>query len=38
LRRPVSVRARVVVQQIGMALLLVLMVFIIINDVQRITQ
>lgn len=35
LRRPVSVRARVVVQQIGMALLLALMVFIVINDVQK---
>jgi regulator of sigma E protease len=38
LRRPVSVRARVVVQQIGMALLLALMVFIIINDVQKLTR
>jgi regulator of sigma E protease len=35
LRRPVSVRARVLVQQIGMALLLALMVFIVINDVQK---
>jgi len=35
LRRPVSVRARIVVQQIGMALLLALMVFIVINDVQK---
>jgi regulator of sigma E protease len=35
LRRPVSVRARVIVQQIGMALLLALMVFIVINDVQK---
>jgi regulator of sigma E protease len=38
LRRPVSVRARVIVQQIGMALLLALMVFIIINDVQKLTR
>jgi regulator of sigma E protease len=36
LRRPVSVRARVIVQQIGMALLLALMVFIFINDFQKI--
>ncbi len=36
LRRPVSVRARVIVQQIGMALLLALMVFIVINDFQKI--
>lgn len=36
LRRPVSVRARVVVQQVGMALLLALMVFIFINDFQKI--
>jgi regulator of sigma E protease len=35
LRRPVSVRARVIVQQVGMALLLALMVFIVINDVQK---
>ncbi|MCI0698274.1 RIP metalloprotease RseP [candidate division KSB1 bacterium] len=36
LRRPVSVRARVIVQQVGMALLLALMVFIFINDFQKI--
>ena len=38
MRRPVSVRLRVVVQQIGMALLLALMVFIIINDIQKLWQ
>jgi regulator of sigma E protease len=38
LRRPISVRARVIFQQIGMALLLALMVFIIINDVQKLTR
>jgi regulator of sigma E protease len=37
MRRPVSIKTRVVVQQIGMALLLALMVFIIINDFQKIT-
>lgn len=36
LRRPVSVRTRMVVQQVGMALLLALMVFIIINDIRRV--
>ncbi|MDZ7292376.1 MAG: RIP metalloprotease RseP [candidate division KSB1 bacterium] len=36
LRRPVSVRVRLVVQQIGMALLLALMIFIVINDFQKI--
>lgn len=35
LRRPVSVRIRVVVQQIGMALLMALMVFILFNDIRR---
>ncbi len=35
LRRPVSLRARLVVQQIGMALLLALMAFVVINDVQK---
>jgi regulator of sigma E protease len=34
-RRPVSVKTRMVVQQVGMALLIALMVFIIINDIQR---
>jgi regulator of sigma E protease len=38
LRRPVSVRARVVVQKIGLSLLLTLMVFVIMNDVRRLTQ
>lgn len=36
LRRPVSVRTRMVVQQVGMAVLLALMVFIIINDIRRV--
>jgi regulator of sigma E protease len=35
LRRPVSVRARVIVQQIGMALLLALMLFVIVNDFTK---
>ena len=36
MRRPISIKVRVVVQQIGMALLLALMVFIMINDAQKI--
>lgn len=36
LRRPVSVRTRTVVQQVGMAVLLALMVFLIINDIRRV--
>jgi regulator of sigma E protease len=36
MRRPISIKTRLVVQQIGMALLLALMVFIIINDFQKI--
>ncbi len=35
LRRPVSVRIRVIVQQVGMALLMALMVFILFNDIRR---
>lgn len=35
-RKPVSPKTRLVVQQVGMALLLALMVFIIINDIQKI--
>jgi len=35
-RRPVSVKTRMVVQQVGMALLIALMVLIIINDIQRV--
>jgi regulator of sigma E protease len=35
LRRPVSVRMRIIVQQVGMALLMALMVFIIFNDIRR---
>jgi len=35
LRRPVSVRIRIIVQQVGMALLMALMVFIIFNDIRR---
>lgn len=39
LRRPLSLRLRMVIQQIGMALLLVLMAFVLFNDVQKlITQ
>ncbi len=36
MRRPVSVNVRLRVQQVGMALLLALMVFILINDFQKI--
>lgn len=36
MRRPISIKTRLVLQQIGMALLLVLMAFIIINDFQKI--
>ena len=36
IRRPVSSKTKLVVQQIGMALLLALMVFVIINDIRRI--
>ncbi len=36
LRRPVSVRVRLIVQQVGMALLFALMVFIIFNDIRRV--
>ncbi len=35
LRRPLSVRVRVVLQQVGMALLLLLMVFVVFNDFQK---
>jgi regulator of sigma E protease len=35
IRRPLSVRVRMVIQQIGMALLLLLMITVIINDVGR---
>ncbi len=35
LRRPVSLRIRLMVQQLGMAFLLVLMVFVLFNDVQK---
>jgi regulator of sigma E protease len=35
LRRPVSVKVRVIVQQVGMALLMALMVFILFNDIRR---
>lgn len=34
-RKPLSVRTRVVIQQIGMAFLLALMVFVIFNDIRR---
>lgn len=36
MRRPVSIKVRVVVQQIGMALLLALMVFILYNDASKV--
>jgi len=36
LRRPVSIKVRMVVQQIGMALLLALMVFILVNDASKV--
>ena len=35
LRRPLSVRVRMVLQQVGMALLLLLMVFVVFNDFQK---
>lgn len=35
-RKPVSIKTRLVVQKIGMALLLALMIFIIFNDIRRI--
>ncbi|MDZ7261854.1 MAG: site-2 protease family protein, partial [candidate division KSB1 bacterium] len=35
IRRPIPVKAKMIVQQIGMALLLALIVFIIINDIRR---
>jgi len=35
-RKPLSIKTRLWVQKIGMALLLALMVFIIINDIRRI--
>ncbi len=35
LRRPLSVRVRIVLQQVGMALLLLLMVFVVFNDFQK---
>ncbi len=35
MRRPVSIRTRLVVQQIGMAFLLGVMVFVIFNDIRR---
>ncbi|MBN2012341.1 RIP metalloprotease RseP [candidate division KSB1 bacterium] len=36
IRRPISTKAKMIVQQIGMALLLILMVFVIINDIRNI--
>ena len=36
MRRPVSVRTRLIIQQFGMALLLALMVFVIINDIPKV--
>jgi regulator of sigma E protease len=35
-RRPVPLKARVIVQQVGMATLLLLIIFIIYNDIQRV--
>ncbi len=35
IRRPISTRAKLIIQQVGMALLLGLMVFVIINDIQQ---
>lgn len=35
IRRPISPKIKLIVQQIGMALLLALMVFVIINDIRR---
>ena len=36
IRRPIPTKAKMVIQQIGMALLLALMVFVIINDIRRV--
>ena len=35
IRRPISPKVKLVIQQVGMALLLALMVFVIINDIRR---
>ena len=36
IRRPLSIKLKLIVQQIGMALLLALMLFVIVNDFSRI--
>jgi len=36
IRRPISPKAKLVIQQIGMALIIALMLFVIINDIRRI--
>ena len=36
IRRPISPKAKLVIQQIGMALILALMLFVIINDIRRV--
>ncbi len=38
LRRPISIRARLAIQQVGIFLLLILMVAVIFNDIQRLIQ
>ncbi len=38
LRRPLSIRARLAIQQVGMFLLLILMVAVIFNDIQRLVR
>ena len=36
IRRPISPKAKLVIQQIGMALIIALMLFVIINDIRRV--
>ncbi len=38
IRRPISPKAKLIIQQIGMALLIALMLFVIINDIRRVWQ
>lgn len=38
IRRPISPKAKVIIQQIGMALIIALMLFVIINDIRRVWQ
>ncbi|UCE05801.1 MAG: RIP metalloprotease RseP [bacterium] len=38
IRRPISPKAKLIIQQIGMALIIALMLFVIINDIRRVWQ